>query len=255
MIPINKVRDLISKHKLLEEDLSTGAVDKKKFAEKSKEYAELNEIIKEANRYISFDTDKQELEKIINDDSSDKEMIELAINNFGSVDQVVANAGITLFGSFLDYSSKDFMEVMRVNLLGSFLLTQASAQVMKEQEEGGAILLTSSVTAHQSHENLSAYAMSKAALEMLAKNLVLELAPLGIRINAIAPGATLTERTTSDPDYAKTWSKLTPLGRPASVEDIANSAVFLLSDAARHITGQTLIIDGGWTSISPSPYA
>ena len=144
---------------------------------------------------------------------------------------------------------------MRVNLLGSFLLTQASAQVMKEQEEGGAILLTSSVTAHQSHENLSAYAMSKAALEMLAKNLVLELAPLGIRINAIAPGATLTERTTSDPDYAKTWSKLTPLGRQTSVEDIANSAVFLLSDAARHITGQTLIIDGGWTSISPSPYA
>ncbi|WP_144602177.1 SDR family NAD(P)-dependent oxidoreductase [Algoriphagus algorifonticola] len=189
------------------------------------------------------------------DESVIQEMIELAINNFGSVDQVVANAGITLFGSFLDYSSKDFMEVMRVNLLGSFLLTQASAQVMKEQEEGGAILLTSSVTAHQSHENLSAYAMSKAALEMLAKNLVLELAPLGIRVNAIAPGATLTERTTSDPDYAKTWSKLTPLGRPASVEDIANSAVFLLSDAARHITGQTLIIDGGWTSISPSPYA
>jgi 3-oxoacyl-[acyl-carrier protein] reductase len=68
------------------------------------------------------------------DESVIQEMIELAINNFGSVDQVVANAGITLFGSFLDYSSKDFMEVMRVNLLGSFLLTQASAQVMKNKK-------------------------------------------------------------------------------------------------------------------------
>ena len=147
------------------------------------------------------------------------------------------------------------MEVTRVNQAGTFFLTQAAARVMKEQESGGSILLTSSVTAHQSHENLAAYAMSKAALEMLAKNLVLELAPYKIRINTIAPGATLTERTTSDPDYASTWSRLTPLGRPASVGDIAEAAIFLLSDGARHITGQTLIIDGGWTSISPSPYS
>lgn len=182
------------------------------------------------------------------------ELMDLALHHFGKVDQVVANAGITLFGSFLDYSRRDFMEVMRVNQAGTFFLTQAAARIMKEQESGGAILLTSSVTAHQSHENLAAYAMSKAAIEMLAKNLVLELAPLGIRINTIAPGATLTERTTSDPDYAATWSRLTPLGRPAMTGDIAEAASFLLSDAARHITGQTLIVDGGWTSISPSPY-
>ncbi|MFC3416100.1 SDR family NAD(P)-dependent oxidoreductase [Algoriphagus hitonicola] len=182
------------------------------------------------------------------------ELIDLALSNFGKIDQVIANAGVTLFGNFLDYSRADFMEVVRVNQVGTFFLVQAASRVMKEQENGGSILLTSSVTAHQSHENLAAYAMSKAAIEMLAKNLVLELAPLGIRINAIAPGATLTERTTSDPDYAKTWSKLTPLGRPASTQDIAEAAAFLLSDSARHITGQTLIIDGGWTSISPSPY-
>ncbi|WP_332910780.1 SDR family NAD(P)-dependent oxidoreductase [Algoriphagus boritolerans] len=126
---------------------------------------------------------------------------------------------------------------------------------MKDQESGGSILLTSSVTAHQSHQNLAAYAMSKAAIEMLAKNLVLELAPFGIRINTIAPGATLTKRTTSDPEYVKIWSKLTPLGRPAFTSDIAEAAAFLLSDAASHITGQTLIVDGGWTAISPSPYA
>lgn len=192
------------------------------------------------------------------DSASDEvisELLDLAMKHFGRVDQVVANAGITLFGNFLDYSRSDFMEVTRVNQAGTFFLTQAAARIMKDQENGGAILLTSSVTAHQSHENLAAYAMSKAAIEMLAKNLVLELAPFGIRINTIAPGATLTERTTSDPAYASTWSKLTPLGRPANTTDIAEAAAFLLSDAARHITGQTLIVDGGWTSISPSPYA
>ncbi|TDQ14684.1 NAD(P)-dependent dehydrogenase (short-subunit alcohol dehydrogenase family) [Algoriphagus boseongensis] len=189
------------------------------------------------------------------DQSVIDELIELALSNFGRLDQVVCNAGITLFGNFLDYSQADFLEVVRVNQAGTFFLTQAAARVMKNQAEGGAILFTSSVTAHQSHENLAAYAMSKAAIEMLAKNLVLELAPLGIRINTIAPGATLTERTTSDPEYAGTWSRLTPMGRPASATDIANAAAFLLSDSARHITGQTLIIDGGWTSISPSPYA
>lgn len=191
--------------------------------------------------------DSASLEKI-------QELVDLALHNFGKIDHVVCNAGITLFGDFLNYTMEDFMEVSRVNQAGTFFLTQAAARVMKEQESGGSILLTSSVTAHQSHENLAAYAMSKAAIEMLSKNLVLELAPYKIRINTIAPGATLTERTTSDPNYAATWSRLTPLGRPASVVDIAEAAVFLLSDHARHITGQTLIIDGGWTSISPSPY-
>ena len=192
-------------------------------------------------------------------DAADPEVIEelvsLALKNFGHIDQLVCNAGITLFGNFLDYSREDFMEVTRVNQAGTFFLAQAVAQVMKKQGQGGAMLFTSSVSAHLSHENLAAYAMSKAAIEMLAKNLVLELAPLGIRINTIAPGATLTERTTADPSYVDTWSKLTPLARPAYPEDIAEAASFLLSDAAKHITGQTLSIDGGWTAISPSPYA
>jgi len=182
-------------------------------------------------------------------------LIDTAIANFGSVDILIANAGITLFGGFLDYTRDDFEAVMQTNQAGTFFLTQAAAKVMKTQKSGGAILYTSSVTAHQSHENLAAYAMSKAAIEMLAKNLVLELAPLGIRINTIAPGATITNRTISDPSYVKTWSKLTPIGSPANVADIASAAAFLVSDAAKHITGQTLIIDGGWTAVSPSPYA
>jgi glucose 1-dehydrogenase len=96
--------------------------------------------------------------------------------------------------------------------------------------------------------------MSKAALEMLAKNLVIELSQYKINVNTIAPGATITERTSQDVEYEKIWSTITPMGRPANVTEIASVALFLVSDAAKHITGQTIIVDGGWTCISPSPY-
>lgn len=182
-----------------------------------------------------------------------RQLVDQAVKSFGQVDIAVANAGITLFGDFFDYSPQDFYRVCQVNLGGSFFLAQAAAKQMKSQTRGGAILLMSSVTGHQAHRHLAAYGMTKAAIEMLAKNLVLDLSPYGITINAIAPGATLTERTVEDKAYEKTWCALTPMGRPARVEDIAQAALFLVSDAARHITGQTLIIDGGWTSISPNP--
>lgn len=191
-------------------------------------------------------------------DSSDKtviqEMINTAIGKYGKLDIVVANAGITLFGDFFDYTPEAFYRVMEVNLGGTFFLAQAAAKQMKQQASGGSILFTSSVTGHQAHKNLGAYGMSKAALEMLAKNLVIELSEFHINVNTVAPGATLTERTVSEADYENIWSRITPLGRPAYVSDIANAALFLVSDEAKHITGQTLIVDGGWTCISPSPY-
>ena len=181
-------------------------------------------------------------------------MIDTAVTKYGKLDIIIANAGITLFGDFFTYTPEAFFRVMEVNLGGSFFLAQRAANQMKKQESGGSILFTSSVTGHQAHKNLAAYGMSKAALEMLAKNLVIELSQYKINVNTIAPGATLTERTLHDPDYEKTWSELTPMGRPASVTDIANAALFLVSDNAKHITGQSLVVDGGWTSISPSPF-
>lgn len=188
-------------------------------------------------------------------DSGDMEvirkLIETAVSSYGLLDIVVANAGITLFGDFLTYSREYFNKVMEVNLAGSFFLAQAAANQMILQGNGGSILFTSSVTGHQAHKNLAAYGMSKAALEMLAKNLVIELSGYKINVNAIAPGATLTERTLMNPDYKKIWSEITPMGRPATVKDIADSALFLVSGRARHITGQTLVIDGGWSSVSP----
>lgn len=181
-------------------------------------------------------------------------MVDESVRNFGKLTIAIANAGITLFGGFLDYKPGDLQKVMQLNIGGSFFLAQAAAKQMQLQNSGGSILLMSSVTGHQAHKNLAAYGITKAALEMLAKTLVLELSPLNISINAIAPGATLTERTTEDADYINTWSRITPMGRPANVEDIANAALFMVSPASRHITGQSIIIDGGWTSVSPSPY-
>ncbi len=182
------------------------------------------------------------------------EMISTALREFGRLDIVIANAGITLFGGFLDYTREAFQDVMNTNLGGSFFLAQAAARQMIRQGGGGRILFMSSVTAHQAHKNLAAYSMTKAALEMLARNLVIELSAYGITVNAIAPGATLTERTAEDDRYEQTWSDITPMGRPARTTDIAQAAYFLVSELAGHITGQTLVIDGGWTAVSPSPY-
>ncbi len=207
------------------------------------------------------------VEKIRNDGSSCKgfpgdagnvdvinEMVNTAMNTFGKLNIAIANAGITLYADFFDYTPEAFNKVMQLNLAGSFFLGQAAAKQMKQQKNGGSILFMSSVVGHQAHKNLAAYAITKAGLEMLAKNLVIELSPFNISVNAIAPGATLTERTLGDKEYTNTWSRITPLGKAATTNDIANAALFLVHPVSRHITGQSLIIDGGWTSVSPSPY-
>ncbi|HZJ59095.1 MAG TPA: SDR family oxidoreductase [Chitinophagaceae bacterium] len=219
----------------------------------------LNDLDKElANEAVKKITNEKGDCVAVAGDSSDltviQQLVNTATSKFGALDIVVANAGITVYGDFFDYKPESFFEVMKVNLGGSFFLAQAAANQMKRQEAGGSLLFTSSVTGHQAHKNLAAYGMSKAALEMLARNLVIELSQYKINVNTIAPGATLTERTVSDPGFESTWSRITPMGKPASVEDIASAALFLVSDGAKHITGQTLIIDGGWTSVSPSPY-
>ena len=164
-------------------------------------------------------------------------MVNLAVKEYKQLDIVIANAGITLFGDFLTYSPESFNAVLQVNLAGTFFLAQAASK-----------------TGHQAHKNLAAYAMTKAAIEMLARNLVIELSSYKINVNTIAPGATMTERTLDDPEYEETWSRLSPTGRPSTAKDIADSALFLVSDQAKQITGQCLVIDGGWSCISPSPY-
>lgn len=177
-----------------------------------------------------------------------------AVEEYGRLDIAVANAGITLWNNFFDYKPEDFNRVLAVNLGGSFFLAQAAACQMRTQGSGGRILFMSSVTAHQGIEFLSAYGMTKAALEMLARQLVTELAPHGITVNAVAPGATITPRNLADdPNYEAVWGGVTPTGKPAQTADIAHAALFFLSPAAGHITGQTIVVDGGWTAVSPVP--
>lgn len=183
-----------------------------------------------------------------------QQMVDTAVQHFGKLTIAIANAGITLFGDFLTYPTGSLQSVMNLNLQGSFFMAQRAALQMIKQQSSGSILFMSSVTGHQAHKNLAAYGMTKAALEMLAKNLVVELSSYQITVNTVAPGATMTERTLEDADYKNTWSRITPMGRPATVEDVANAVLFLVSPDAGHITGQNLIVDGGWTAVSTSPY-
>lgn len=183
-----------------------------------------------------------------------RQLTQAAADSFGRVDLTVANAGLTLYGDFFTYDPDRFDRVLALNLRGSFFLAQAAANHMRKLNTPGSILLMSSVAGIQSIPYLSAYGMTKAALQMMARALVSELSPHNIRINAIAPGATLTPRNLEDdPDYQAHWANVTPLSRPATVDDIADAALFFLSPSASHITGQSLTIDGGWTTTSPTP--
>ncbi len=191
-------------------------------------------------------------------------LIESACDTWGGVNLAIANAGITTFGNFLDYPVEQFQRLVDLNLRGTFYFAQRTARQMISQNNnhsapdstvrpGGRILLMSSVTGIQYHPDLTAYAMSKAAIRMLAKSLGSELGKHHINVNSIAPGATMTERTMEEDDYESMWSGLTPTGRVSTTADISNAALFLLSDAAAQITGQTLVVDGGWTNVSPPP--
>ncbi|HLV33617.1 MAG TPA: SDR family NAD(P)-dependent oxidoreductase [Spirillospora sp.] len=190
----------------------------------------------------------------VSDVATIRAMVQTAVDTFGRLDMAVANAGLTLWGDFFEYEPDAFEQVVGLNLRGSFFLAQAAARQMRAQGTGGRIVLMSSVTGHQAVPYLSAYGMTKAGLEMLARALVLELSPHGITINCVAPGATLTPRNLQDdPNYAESWGRIVPTRRVATPADIANAALFLLSPQSGQITGQTIVVDGGWTAISPTP--
>jgi 3-oxoacyl-[acyl-carrier protein] reductase len=181
-------------------------------------------------------------------------MVDTAVQHFGKLTVAIANAGITLFGDFLNYPPQSLQSVMNLNLQGSFFLAQRAARQIIQQKSGGSILFMSSVTGHQAHKDLAAYGMTKAGLEMLAKSLVVELSEHQITVNTVAPGATLTERTMEDAAYQDTWARITPMGRAGTVQDVANAVLFLVSPQAKQITGQNIVVDGGWSAVSTSPY-
>jgi len=184
-----------------------------------------------------------------------REMTNAFTDKHGRLDVVIANAGITNFGAFLDYTPEAFDRVTSVNLRGTYFTAQAAAHAMiKTGQTAGRILLTSSVTGVMGYPNLSAYGMTKAGIVHLAQVLAVELGNYGITVNTICPGATVTERTLrDDPHYAENWRAVAPNRRVGTVDDISATALFLASEGARHITGQAIVVDGGWTITSPIP--
>ena len=183
-----------------------------------------------------------------------RDLVSRAVSEFGQLNFAIANAGLSLWDDFFDFKPEDFQRVLAVNLGGSFFLAQAAARRMRRQQTGGRILFLSSVAGNQAIATSSVYAMTKKGLEMLARSLVSEVSAYGITVNAIAPGATVTPRTVAIvPDYEPIWSTVIPTGRPCYPGDMANAALFFLSPAADQITGQTLIVDGGWSATSPEP--
>ncbi len=173
---------------------------------------------------------------------------------FGGLDVVIANAGLTNYGSFLDYSPDAFDRLTSVNLRGSYFIAQAGARAMVARGRAGRILLMSSITGVRAFLNLSAYGVTKAGIRHMAASLALELGKYGITVNALSPGATLTERTLADdPHMEENWGNVTPTGRAGRVDDVVGVAQFLASHQASHITGQTITIDGGWSLHSPLP--
>lgn len=168
---------------------------------------------------------------------------------------LVNNAGIQTWSRLLDLSVDDWDSVIRTNLRGTFLNTQAAARLMVAAGQGGSIINLGSGCNKLAFPRLVDYTASKGGIEQLTKVSASELGPHGIRVNCVAPGAIATERTASEAgDYAGTWSKLTPLRRIGTPQDIADVVLFFCSPAASFVSGQTLWVDGGLFAQAPWPY-
>ncbi len=170
-------------------------------------------------------------------------------------DVLVNNAGIQTWAPLLELSEEGWDDVIRTNLKGCFLNTQAAAKRMVEADKGGAIVNIGSGCNKLAFPKLVSYTASKGGIEQLTKASAVELGPHGIRVNCVAPGAILNERTAQEqPDYAQSWAPITPLRRVGVPEDISGPVLFLVSDEARFVTGQTLWVDGGLFSQANWPY-
>jgi NAD(P)-dependent dehydrogenase (short-subunit alcohol dehydrogenase family) len=172
-------------------------------------------------------------------------MMDAAAARFSRLDVLVNNAAVQTEGAFLDVTEADWDTVIDTNLKGTFLCTQAAARHMI-RTGGGSIVNIGSGCNYVPFPSLVAYTASKGGIEMLTKVASLSLAPHQIRVNCVAPGAILVERTRHElPDYAGQFARITPMGRVGMPEDVADAVLFLATDAARFITGQTIGVDGG----------
>lgn len=189
-----------------------------------------------------------------------RRVVAAAVERFGRVDVLAANAGLTINQPFLETDETTWSTLVDLNLKGSFFTAQAVARQMvaqgipRGQRVPYRIVFTSSVTGIKAAPGSSVYAMTKAALRHLAVTLAAEIGPHGITVNAIAPGAVLNERNLADdPDYEAHWDAITPVRRVGQPQDIANALRFLVSPETEWLSGQTIVVDGGWTTLGYFP--
>lgn len=175
-------------------------------------------------------------------------LISQIIEKYGCIDVLVNNAGVHLKKDLLEVTDKEFGNVQQVNLLSVFSLTREVAKIMA-QRENGAILNISSMASQYGIPKVIAYTASKSAVEGMTRAMAVELSPLGIRVNCIAPGfiesAMSLKALNNDPERKAKVLGRTPLGKLGQPEDVANAACFLCSDEAAFITGVVMPVDGG----------
>jgi glucose 1-dehydrogenase len=174
------------------------------------------------------------------------------VREFGRLDIVLESAGISHRLNFLDVDGETWDRIIAVNLTGMFHLGQAAARQMVRQGGGGSIINVTSQLAEVARPERAAYVASKGGGRSLTHAMALELAPHGIRVNAIAPGPTLTGLTRAsyaDPERRRATIAQIPLGRLGEPEDIVGAILFLASHEARWVTGSTVTVDGGYLVI------
>lgn len=220
-------------------------------------------LLEEGAKVAAYDIDSSALEALYGNksnvlimtcDVSSKESVDQAVSAtieaFEKIDVLFCNAGIIKRGSLLETSEADWKKVIDVNLNGTFFLNQAVLKTMVEKEIKGAIVNTSSVASSVVSANTGAYSASKGGVSQLTKFAALEMAPYGIRVNAIGPGTSvtkITEGTRFNKERNEKFLQNIPMGRYGEPEEAAAAALYLGSDDASYITGVTLLEDGGFS--------
>jgi NAD(P)-dependent dehydrogenase (short-subunit alcohol dehydrogenase family) len=192
------------------------------------------------------------LQANMEDESAPAKLVADATAITGRLDILVNNAGIAIWGHTHDFTAANYRLLMDVNVDSVFRACQAALGPMREQRSG-VILNIGSISGYISNipQPQAAYNTSKAAVHMLTKSIASDYASEGIRANAIAPGYIETDMTVgglSNPEWAPVWKSMTPLPMIGTPEDIGAAAVYLCSEASRYVTGEVLVVDGGYTT-------